>query len=94
MAVFEAKQECVWLWTLLQEIGYDLQDTTMIICNNNVAINLSEDPMLHSCVKHVAIKYHFLFECVALKEIAIQYINTRDNIANLFTNPLPLPQFS
>ena len=64
MAAFEAAQECIWLQTLLQTIGYTLGDVTTIMCNNNAAINLSEDLMLHSRVKHVNIKYHFLREHV------------------------------
>ncbi|KNZ81947.1 Copia protein [Termitomyces sp. J132] len=50
--------------------------------------------MLHSHVKHVDIKYHFLRERVASKEIEVRYINTRDNVADLFTKALPLPRFS
>ena len=94
MAAFEAVQECIWLWTLLQAIGYGLQDATMIMCDNNAAINLSEDSLLHSRVKHVNIKYHFLCERVTSKELTVRYINTKDNIADFFTKALPLPQFS
>ncbi|KNZ82304.1 Copia protein, partial [Termitomyces sp. J132] len=94
MAAFEAAQECIWLQTLLKAVDCGPGNVTTIMCNNNVAINLSEDPMLHSCVKHVDIKYHFLWERVVSKEIEICYINTRDNIADLFTKPLLLPHFS
>lgn len=94
MAAFEAVQECVWLRTLLQAIGYPANNATTIMCDNNAAINLSEDPMLHSRVKHVDIKYHFLRERVASGELTVRCINTKDNIADLFTKPLPLPRFS
>lgn len=94
MAAFEAVQEYVWLRTLLREIGYGTNEATTIMCDNNVAINLSEDLMLHSRVKHVDIKYHFLRERVASEEIVMRYINTKDNIADLFTKPLSLPRFS
>ncbi|KNZ74984.1 Copia protein [Termitomyces sp. J132] len=64
------------------------------MCDNNAAVNLSEDPLLHSHVKHVDIKYHFLREQVASNELIVKYINTKDNVADLFTKPLPLPRFS
>ncbi|KNZ77260.1 Copia protein [Termitomyces sp. J132] len=64
------------------------------MCDNNAAVNLSEDPLLHSHVKHVDIKYHFLHEWVASNELIVKYINTKDNVADLFMKPLPLPRFS
>lgn len=94
MAVFEVVQECIWLQTVLQAISYSTGSATTIMCDNNAAINLSEDPMLHSHVKHINIKYHFLQEHMALKELIIHYINTKDNAADMFTKPLPLLHFS
>lgn len=57
---FEAAQEGIWLRMIADVLGYMAREPTMILCDNNSAINLSEDPLLHSCVKHVDIKYHFL----------------------------------
>ncbi|KNZ79968.1 Copia protein [Termitomyces sp. J132] len=50
--------------------------------------------MLHQHIKHVDIKYHFLREHIALKEIIIRYVNTKNNVADIFTKALPTPQFS
>ncbi|KNZ71737.1 Copia protein [Termitomyces sp. J132] len=94
MAAFESTQECIWLCTLLKGIGYNvIAKPTPILCDNNAAIKLLEDPTLHSQVKHVDIKYHFLCECAQSNKISIHYINTKYNIANLFTKALPGPQF-
>jgi hypothetical protein len=94
MAGYEAAQECIWLRALLKDIGHDItQDATTLLCDNNAAINLSEDPLLHARVKHVDIKYHFLRERVQSGEIAIRYIPTKDNVADLFTKALPSPLF-
>lgn len=48
MVAFEAAQECIWLQMVLTALGYSQDTPTMILCNNNSAINLSEDLMLHS----------------------------------------------
>ena len=37
---------------------------------------LSEDPLLHSCVKHINIKYHFLCEHIQSNELQLSYVNT------------------
>ncbi|KNZ81024.1 Copia protein, partial [Termitomyces sp. J132] len=94
MAAFESAQECIWLRALLKGIDHDITDKpTPILCDNNAAIKLSEDPTLHSRVKHVDIKYHFLRERAQSNEICIRYINTKYNVADLFTKALPASQF-
>ncbi|GLB33225.1 putative protein with domain of unknown function (DUF4219) [Lyophyllum shimeji] len=94
MAAFESAQECIWLRALLKGIGLDPTTTpTPICCDNTATISLSEDPLLHSRVKHVDIKYHFLRERVQSGEITVKYINTKDNVADLFTKALPSPLF-
>jgi len=44
IAAFEACKEAIWLCTLLGAIGHQPQKPTNIHCDNNAAINLSEDP--------------------------------------------------
>lgn len=93
MVAFKAAQECIWLCMLMEALGYPTSSATTLLCNNNSAVNLSEDPLLHTRVKHVDIKYHFLHEQVASWEINLRYINTKDNIADVFTKALRAPKF-
>lgn len=93
MAAFEATKECIWLRALLLAIGFLKPGPTKLLCDNNAAINLSEDPLLHTRVKHVDIKYHFLRERVQSKELELRYINTNDNVADLFTKALDHKKF-
>lgn len=88
ITAFKASKEAIWLQTLLGNIGYQPEKPTMIFCNNNAAINLSEDPLLHNNIKYIDIKHHFLCEHVQTKEITLSYINTHNNIANIFTRAL------
>ena len=88
-AAFEASKEAIWLRTLLMELKFIHPSTpTTILCDNNAAICLSSDPSMHSRVKHIDIQYHFLRERVQNKELALSYINTKDNIADIFTKAL------
>ena len=80
--------------TLLDGIGYSSTTPTTILCDNNAAISLSEDPLLHDRVKHIDIKYHFMREHVQSGELALSYINTQDNIADIFTKALEPKKFS
>ncbi|KNZ77273.1 Copia protein [Termitomyces sp. J132] len=89
MAAYESAQECIWLRALLQAIGWDFTtNATTMFCDNKAAISLSEDPATHAQVKHFNIKYHFLCERAQTGKIIIKYVNTKDNVADLFTKPL------
>jgi transposase InsO family protein len=93
-AAYESCKEAIWLRSLLLNIGFPPSGPTTILCDNNAAISLSEDPSLHQRVKHIDIKYHALRERVHSKEIQLSYINTNDNIADLFTKALDRIKFT
>jgi hypothetical protein len=92
-AAFECSKEAIWLRMLLSGIGFTPAASTPVLCDNNAAINLSEDPSLHQRVKHVDIKFHFLRERVNSGELKLSYINTHDNLADIFTKALDTTKF-
>ena len=81
IAAFEAAHEGIWLHTLLAGIHISMPAPTIILCDNNSAINLSEDPLLHARVKHIDIKYHFLRACVHSKDLTIAYRYNTSNVS-------------
>lgn len=95
MSTFEAAKEAIWLRTLLGEIGFHSPQSppTTILCDNNAAITVAEDPSLHQRMKHVDIRYHFLREQVNNNEIKLAYINTSNNLADIFTKALDTVKF-
>ena len=56
---------------------------------NTSAINISKNHVMHSNTKHIPIKYYFLREKVSQKVVKLEYIDTNEQIANIFTKPLP-----
>jgi hypothetical protein len=44
---------------------------------------------MNSKTKHITIKYHFLREWVAEKNIRVEYVGTKEQVAYNFTKPLP-----
>jgi hypothetical protein len=93
IAAFEASKEAIWLRALLTGINISPTNPTRIMCDNNASINLSEDPMLHTRVKHININYHFLRERAQSKEISLSYVKSKENAADIFTKPLERHQF-
>jgi hypothetical protein len=48
---------------------------------------------MHSMMKHIPIKYHFLREKVAEKNIRVEYVGIKEQVAYIFTKPLPREDF-
>jgi hypothetical protein len=49
--------------------------------------------MMHSKIKHIPIRYHFLCEEVAEKNIRVEYVGTKEQVVDIFTKPLPQESF-
>ena len=67
----------------------EIKDLVVIFCDNTSAINISKNPMMHTKTKHIAIKFHFLRKLVQDKEVRLEYVNTKEQITDIFTKPLP-----
>ena len=78
---------------MLEDIHIQYVEPISIFCDNTSAINISKNPVMHSKTKHIPIKFHFLREQVMFKVIKLEYIGTNDQIADIFTKPLPKSQF-
>ena len=93
VALCEAAQEAVWLRRLLSDIGFSQNTPTVVFEDNQGAISLSQNPKDHSRTKHIDIKYHYIRERVAAKEIAVQHCATGDMTADTLTKGLPKPAY-
>ena len=61
--------------------------------DNNGALELAKEPKYRPRTKHIAIKYHHFREHVKNKSIRIQKIDTKEQLADIFTKPLEKTQF-
>jgi hypothetical protein len=56
--------EVVWLWKLLAGL-FDLElEPTLIHCDNQSCMRLSENPVFNDKSKHIEIKYHYIQDMV------------------------------
>jgi hypothetical protein len=77
----------------LIDIQVEYDEPIPIYCDNTSTINISKNPVMDSKTKHIPIKYHFLWEHVAEKNIRVEYVGTKEQVENLFTKPLPHEAF-
>jgi histone deacetylase 1/2 len=84
--------EVMWIQTLLMELGVRAPRAAKLWCDNLGAKYLSANPVFHSRTKHIEVDYHFFRERVAKKLLDIEYVSTKDQVADGFTKPLPVRQ--
>ena len=77
----------------LTDIQVEYDDPIPIYYDNTSAINISKNPVMHSKMKRIPIKYHFIWEQVAETNIRVEYVGTKEQVANIFTKPLPWEGF-
>jgi hypothetical protein len=87
------------LMTELQNRGFTLNLTTPTIhCtvfeDNKSCIEIATNHRNRPRTKHLSVRLHHFRSHILSKSITIQHISTHDQIADLFTKPLPFPQFS
>ncbi|KAI5313451.1 hypothetical protein L3X38_042627 [Prunus dulcis] len=77
------------LWMKQMLCDYDIvQGTLIIFCDNQSAINISKNPVEHSRTKHIDIRHHFIRDLVADDLLALKYIPTDKQLADIFTKLL------
>jgi hypothetical protein len=66
------------------QVEYD--ELIPIYCDNKRTISISKNPVMHSKTKHIPIKYHFLQERVGERNIRFEYVGTKEQVEDIFTN--------
>ena len=92
MALTEGTKHLIWLRRLLQDLQLDQKQPTSIRSDNLGTITLSHDVTYHVRTKHINIAYHFIREKVTSNEVALTYVQSKDNIADLMTKGLEANQ--
>jgi hypothetical protein len=77
----------------LTDIQVEYDEPIQIHYDNISAINISKNPVMHSKTKHIPIKYKFLWEQVAEKNIRVEYVGTKEQVEDIFRKPLPREAF-
>jgi hypothetical protein len=77
----------------LRDYSYKLSKVPLL-CDNESAIRMADNPVEHSHTKHINIRYHFLRDHQQKGDIEIAYVNTQNQLANFFTKPLDEKTFS
>jgi transposase InsO family protein len=88
IAASMATKEALWLRNLLSDFGM-VVSPVQILCDNQSAIAVATNPIMSQRAKHIDLQYHFLRDRIVRKEIALSYVSTKSNLADVLTKPLP-----
>jgi hypothetical protein len=77
----------------LRDYGYKLSKPPCL-CDNEGAIPMADNPVEHSCTKHIDIWNHLLRDHQQRGDIKTAYVSTHNQLADIFTKPLDEKTFS
>ena len=85
--------QLLWMMQTLQDFQITCTPPISILCDNTSAINISKNPVMHSKTKHIPIKYHFLWEQVLEQKVKLEYVPSKEQVADILTKPFPRETF-
>jgi hypothetical protein len=87
VAVGQCCTQLLWMRKILRDFVYNLSKVPLI-CDNESAIHLADNPVEHSRTKQIDIRHHFLRDHQQRGDIDVCHISTENQLADIFTKPL------
>ena len=91
-AMVLATCELIWLKHLLQELRFEKNEQMKLICDNQVALHISSNTVFHERTKHIEVYCHFIREKIVSRCMNTSFVNSNDQLANIFTKSLRGPR--
>jgi hypothetical protein len=63
-------------------------DRVPLLCDNESAVKIANNPVQHSCTKHIDSRHHFLRDHVAKGDIVLCGVRSEEQLVDIFTKPL------
>jgi len=86
--------ELIWLKQLLKELQFEEARPMTLICDNQAALHIASNPVFHERTKHIEIDCHFVREKIESGDIVTSFVNSNDQLADVFTKSLRGPRTS
>jgi hypothetical protein len=73
-------------------VGDNIQQPILKM-DNQSAIALSKNPVLHDMSKYIDTKFHFIRECVERGKVCLEFVSTQEQLADILTKSLGRARF-
>ena len=88
-----AVNQALWLRKIMADLHMEQKESTKVFVDNQATIAISNNPVFHGKTKHFNIKLYFLREVQQKDEVSLQYYNTNDQLADIFSKALSRSRF-
>ncbi|RVW82543.1 Retrovirus-related Pol polyprotein from transposon RE2 [Vitis vinifera] len=90
----------LWFWqhvnymveTSSSELRFGKDEQMKLICDNQAALQVASNPVFHERIKHIKVDCHFIREKIASGCVATSFVNSNDQLADIFTKSLRGPR--
>ena len=87
-AITQSVCEIMWLHQPLMGVDIEMPVPVKLWCDNQAAFYIAFNPVFHEQTKHIEIDCHFVREKIQLGLISTGYVNTREQLGDIFTKAL------
>ncbi|GKD78392.1 hypothetical protein Tco_1341013 [Tanacetum coccineum] len=84
--------QILWIRSQLSDYGFTFNKIPMY-CDNQSVIALCCNNVQHSRSKHIDIRHHFIKEQVENRVVEVYFVETKYQLADIFTKTLPMERF-
>ncbi|GJU32095.1 retrotransposon protein, putative, ty1-copia subclass [Tanacetum coccineum] len=87
----KASMETVWMRKFIDGLGGVMTSNKRpmeMLCDNEHAIAITDDPGILKGARHFQRKYHYIREVIQEREIVLKKVHTDDNVADPLTKPI------
>ncbi|CAL2265003.1 unnamed protein product [Prunus armeniaca] len=81
--------EIIWLRYLLQDFQVNIQELTVLNCDNEATVHIAANPGFHERTKHILV-----LEKIQSEMITAAYTPSSHQLADIFTKPLGRDSFN
>lgn len=92
VALSTAVAEGIWLKQLLKDLNLERKSIKMYEDNKNVVILCKNGDNNTKC-KHIDVRYRFINDKIETGEIEVEYVSSKEQVADVFTKPISLCYF-
>lgn len=87
IALTMGARDAIWLRQMMCELGFKRKCVQMYV-DNQFAIKLTTKLEFHKKTRHIDIRFHSVRDNFEKGEIDVEYVETKQQLADMFTKPL------
>src|ERR1041385_1945242 len=92
VAAASCATQVLWMRQTLKDYGLTYKKVP-ILCDNESAINIANNPCQHPRTKHFDIRHHFIRDHIQKGDTVLAHVGTAKQLADIFTKPCDEARF-